>query len=62
MIFSTLKEELDKLIQLSEEWLVRKVADHEEEKRRITDIFERINEARVQFQVCTGSSFSHLSS
>ncbi|KIJ94395.1 hypothetical protein K443DRAFT_54089, partial [Laccaria amethystina LaAM-08-1] len=46
----TLKEELDKLIRLSEEWLIRKVADHEDEKGRITEIFERINEARVQFE------------
>ncbi|PPQ93171.1 hypothetical protein CVT25_002629, partial [Psilocybe cyanescens] len=49
-----LKEELDKLIQLSEEWLVRKVADHEDEKMRITEIFERINEARVQFELAIG--------
>ncbi|KDR84428.1 hypothetical protein GALMADRAFT_55745 [Galerina marginata CBS 339.88] len=46
----TLKEELDKLIRLSEEWLVRKVADYEQEKRCIVEIFERINEARVQFE------------
>ena len=38
-----------------------KVADHEDEKGRITEIFERINEARVQFEVCAASSFSHLS-
>ncbi|EDR02514.1 uncharacterized protein LACBIDRAFT_295411 [Laccaria bicolor S238N-H82] len=50
LFINALKEELDKLIQLSEEWLVRKVADHEEEKGRITEIFERINESRVQFE------------
>ncbi|PPQ93627.1 hypothetical protein CVT25_001122, partial [Psilocybe cyanescens] len=49
-----LKEELDKLIQLSNEWLVRKVADHVDEKTRITEIFERINEARVQFELAIG--------
>ncbi|KIJ97484.1 hypothetical protein K443DRAFT_105589 [Laccaria amethystina LaAM-08-1] len=47
---STLGEELDKLIRLSKESLVRKVADHEEEKGRIMEIFERINDARVQFE------------
>ena len=48
---------MDKLIQLSEEWLIRKVADHEYEKARIAEIFERINEARVQFEVCAASYF-----
>ena len=43
---------------LSEEWLVRKVADHEQEKGRIAEIFERINEARVQFEVCAASSLA----
>ncbi|PPQ86993.1 hypothetical protein CVT25_009413, partial [Psilocybe cyanescens] len=56
----TLEKELHTLIELSNEWLVRKVADHEDEKTRITGIFERIREARVQFEVCTASSFSHL--
>ncbi|PPQ90578.1 hypothetical protein CVT25_015150, partial [Psilocybe cyanescens] len=50
----TLEEELVKLIELSNEWLVRKVADHEDEKTRITGIFERINEARVQFELVIG--------
>ncbi|PPQ93508.1 hypothetical protein CVT25_005206, partial [Psilocybe cyanescens] len=50
----TLKKELDKLVQLSEEWLVRKVADHENEKTRITEILEHINEARVQFELAIG--------
>ena len=45
------------MIRLSQEWLVRKVADHEDEKGRITEIFERVNEARVQFEVCAASSF-----
>ena len=60
--FSTLEKELDKLIRLSEESLVRKVADYEAEKGRIMEIFERVNEARVQFEVCAASSFSNLSS
>ena len=56
-----LQKELDKLIQLSEEWIGRKVADHAYEKTRITDIFERINEARVQFEVCITNSYSYVS-
>ena len=48
------------MIRLSEEWLVRKVADYEEEKGRIAEIFERINDARVQFEVCAASSFASL--
>ncbi|PPQ88754.1 hypothetical protein CVT25_008625 [Psilocybe cyanescens] len=50
----TLEDELDKLIQLSKEWLVRKVADHEDEKTHITGTFEHINEARVQFEPAIG--------
>ena len=40
------------MTRLSNEWLIRKVADHEDEKERIAEIFERVNEARVQFEVC----------
>jgi hypothetical protein len=61
-LFSTLKEELNNLEKLSNGWLARKIADHEAEKGRIMEIFEHINEARVQFEVCAASSFSHLSS
>ncbi|PPQ94965.1 hypothetical protein CVT25_004210, partial [Psilocybe cyanescens] len=50
----TLEKELHTLIELSNEWLVRKVADHEDEKTRITGIFERIREARVQFELAIG--------
>ncbi|PPQ94932.1 hypothetical protein CVT25_004418, partial [Psilocybe cyanescens] len=50
----TLEEELHTLIELSNEWLVRKVADHEDEKTCITGIFERIREARVQFELVIG--------
>ncbi|KIJ90136.1 hypothetical protein K443DRAFT_53745, partial [Laccaria amethystina LaAM-08-1] len=46
----TLKEELNNLQKLSNEWLARKIADHEAEKGHIMEIFERINEARVQFE------------
>ncbi|RXW12216.1 hypothetical protein EST38_g13638, partial [Candolleomyces aberdarensis] len=51
---STLETELEELRQLSEEWLIRKVADHENEKGVIADIFERINEARMLFELGTG--------
>jgi len=50
-----LQEELVKLVQLSEEWVGRKVADYEDEKSRIAEIFERVNEARIQFGVSTPS-------
>lgn len=46
-----LEEELDKLTQMSKEWVLRKVADHESEKGEILLIFERVNEARVQLGV-----------
>ncbi|KAF5320248.1 hypothetical protein D9611_011282 [Ephemerocybe angulata] len=51
---STLEGEFKKLSQLSEEWLARKILDHEDEKKRIADIFERVNEARIQFELGTG--------
>ena len=53
---------MNELEKLGDKWLGRKVADHEAEKGRIMEIFERINEARVQFEVCAASSFSQLSS
>ncbi|KAJ2928482.1 hypothetical protein H1R20_g8640, partial [Candolleomyces eurysporus] len=37
----------------SREWLIRKVADHENEKAEIAAIFERVNEARILFEVGT---------
>jgi hypothetical protein len=52
-LLRVLKEELAKLHQLSKEWIGRKVADYEDEKSRIADIFERVNDARVQFGVRT---------
>ena len=50
-----LQEELVKLGQLSKEWIGRKVADYEDEKSRIAEIFERVNEARIQFGVSAAS-------
>ncbi|RXW23195.1 hypothetical protein EST38_g2668 [Candolleomyces aberdarensis] len=38
---------------LHEESVIRKVADHEDEKNRITEILERVNEARKLFQLGT---------
>lgn len=36
---------------MSNEWLLRKVANHESEKGEILLIFERVNDARVQLGV-----------
>ena len=49
--FRVLQEELAKLLCLSEEWIGRKVVDYDDEKSRIAEIFERVNEARIQFGV-----------
>ncbi|TFK18305.1 hypothetical protein FA15DRAFT_675382 [Coprinopsis marcescibilis] len=49
-----LEDELAKLRQLNEESAVRKIADHEEEKRQISIIFEKVNAARIQFELGTG--------
>jgi hypothetical protein len=57
-LFRTLEDELGKLSRLSEGWMIRKVADYEDEKTRITEIFERVNEARVQFEVRATPTFS----
>lgn len=51
-LFSTLEEELRGLEKLSDESNFRKFLDHEDEQGRIRDIFMRINEARVRFEVC----------
>ena len=48
---STLEEEWTNLIQLKEQSLGRKIAVHEEDKGRIAEIFERINQAREQLVV-----------
>ena len=46
-----------KLGQLSKEWIGRKVADYEDEKSQITEIFEHVNEPRIQFGVSTASIY-----
>jgi len=42
---------LEKLLLLSKEWILKKVADYDDEKSRIAEIFEHVNEARIQFGV-----------
>jgi len=53
--FRALKEELTKLTQLKKQSLIRGVADHEENKKQIAEIFERVNQAREQLvvRICT---------
>jgi hypothetical protein len=52
-LFSTLKEELRGLEKVSDESNLRKFLDHQDEQGRIKNIFVRINEARVRFEVRT---------
>jgi hypothetical protein len=47
----TLAEEWTNLIKLKEQSLGRKIAVHEEDKTRIAEIFENINQAREQLVV-----------
>jgi hypothetical protein len=47
----TLAKEWTKLIELKKQSLIRKIAVHEEDKGKIGDIFERINQAREQLVV-----------
>ena len=61
-LFSTLEEELRKLNKLNDESNFRKFLDHEDEQGRIGNIFVRINEARVQFEVRTMTICSSVSS
>ena len=56
-LFRALEEELKKLNELKDESNFRKFLDHEDEQKRIEDIFERINEARVRFEVRTTTVF-----
>ncbi|KAF9471319.1 hypothetical protein BDN70DRAFT_977049 [Pholiota conissans] len=60
---STLTKEYANLIELKEQSLIRKIADHEKEKGEIAEIFQRINQAREQLvvRICLLSlfSFSH---
>jgi hypothetical protein len=51
--FSTLEKELRGLEKLRDESSFRKLLDHEDEQGRVKDIFVRINEARVRFEVRT---------
>ncbi|TEB14299.1 hypothetical protein FA13DRAFT_1748029 [Coprinellus micaceus] len=41
------------LSRLGDEWLIRKIADHENEKSQIAAILERVNDARMQFELYT---------
>jgi len=61
-LFSTLEEELRQLGKVSHESNFRKFLDHEHEQKRIGDIFVRINEARVRFEVRTMTLCSSVSS
>ena len=61
-LFSTLEEELWKLEEVNGESNLRKFLDHEDVQKRIEDIFVRINEARVQFEVRTMTFCSSTSS
>jgi hypothetical protein len=66
LLYRTLASGLEELQKLSEEWLLRKIADYEDEKTRIAAIFERINEGRIHFEVCNScaerqSSLTHAS-
>jgi hypothetical protein len=57
----TLEEEWKNLIDLQKQSLGRKIADHEGDKGRIAEIFERINQAREQLVVCTCAIFAIFS-
>ena len=48
-----LANEWQELQSLGNESNIRKILDHEDEQARIKEIFVRINEARVQFEVRT---------
>ncbi|KAF9043232.1 hypothetical protein BJ165DRAFT_1483571 [Panaeolus papilionaceus] len=46
-----LKEELEKLMELHRQSTLLKVADCEHQKTQIADIFERVNQARINFEL-----------
>ena len=48
---STLVKEWTNLIELKKQSLIRKIAVHEEDRGKIANIFERINQAREQLVV-----------
>ena len=52
-MFRCLKEDLKKLEKLRDESSFRKFLDYEDEQKQIVYIFDRINEASVQFEVRT---------
>ena len=61
-LFSTLEEQLRKVKEIGDESNFRKFLDHKDEQGRIGDIFVRINEARVLFEVRTMSFCLSVSS
>jgi len=50
-LLRTVAEELEKLRHLKEQSRFRKFAIQEDDKKRIAEIFERINEARLRLGV-----------
>ena len=42
---------MKELIKLKDGSIFRRILDHEDEQNRIAAIFERINDARIQFEV-----------
>jgi len=50
-LFRTLTEELEKLRHLKDQSRFRKFAIQEDDKKRIAEIFERINDARLRLGV-----------
>ncbi|KAF6742239.1 WD40-repeat-containing domain protein [Ephemerocybe angulata] len=59
---STLDIEFTKLYQLRNGGLAVKIMNYEDEKSRIADIFERINDARIQFELGTAIAMYKLGS
>ncbi|KAF5320247.1 hypothetical protein D9611_011285 [Ephemerocybe angulata] len=59
---STLDVEFTRLYQLRNGGLGVKIMNHEDEKSRIADIFERINDARIQFELGTAIAMYKLGS
>ncbi|TEB21769.1 WD40 repeat-like protein [Coprinellus micaceus] len=49
----TLEGELGKLRRLKSEYVLEKIASHEAEKSEIAEIFDRINQARIEFELST---------
>ncbi|KAF6759000.1 WD40-repeat-containing domain protein [Ephemerocybe angulata] len=59
---STLDVEFTKLYQLRNGGLGVKIMNYEDEKSRIADVFERINDARIQFELGTAIAMYKLGS